>query len=161
MGRNRRIYMKYVETGVRGVIELYDDLAPETCDAIFGALSAPVSVQAVHAMFAGPEIMTGLPEEAQLFDPALLPPENQTCFPGAGECLWYYQAKGSMAGLPGELWEVGLFYAPGGRIFGPLGWTPCTIFGRMVENLDAFAAACADLRISGAKTLEMGRVQAD
>jgi hypothetical protein len=62
-----------------------------------------------------------------------------------------------MYGLTDELWEIGMFYAPGGRVFGPLGWTACTIFGRMTENLDGFAKACADLRISGAQTLEIGR----
>lgn len=63
-----------------------------------------------------------------------------------------------MYGLTEELWEIGMFYADGGRINGPLGWTPCNIFGRMTENLGAFAEECADIRISGVKTLEIGRV---
>ena len=81
----------------------------------------------------------------------------QTCFPAAGDCLWFYQGKNMMYGLSDELWEVGLFYADGGRIFGPLGWTPSNIFGRMTENLDAFAAECADIRLSGAKVIEVGQ----
>jgi hypothetical protein len=55
------------------------------------------------------------------------------------------------------LWEIGIFYGDGGRIFGPLGWTPCNIFGRVVEGLDAFAAECADIRVTGLKTLEIKR----
>ena len=48
-------------------------------------------------------------------------------------------------------------YAEGGRIFGRLGWTPCNIFGRMVEGLDALAAECAGIRVTGLKTIEIKR----
>lgn len=138
-------------------IELYWESAPITCETLWAALEGPVSIPAIHAMFAGPEIMMGLPENAQTFDPNAIPAENQTCFPAAGECLWFYQGKKAMKGLPDEFWEIGIFYDHGGRIFGPLGWTPCNMFGIITENLDEFAAACRDFRISGAKTLEIGR----
>ncbi|MBX6321456.1 MAG: DUF3830 family protein [Rhodospirillaceae bacterium] len=154
----RRLYFRFVDKGTQGLVRLHEDLAPRTCSALWQALETPVRIPALHAMFAGPEIMMGLPPEAQRFDPRALPPENQTCFPGPGDCLWFYQAKGMMKGLPGELWEIGLFYDEGGRIFGPLGWTPCTIFGRMVEGLDDFAEACRSLRIEGMQTIEIGRV---
>jgi hypothetical protein len=93
-----------------------------------------------------------------LFDPRGIPQENQTCFPVAGDCLWFYQAKSLMKGLSDELWEIGMFYGDGGRIFGPLGWTPCNIFGRMVEGLDAFAAECRKIRLEGVKTVELSRL---
>jgi hypothetical protein len=153
----RRLIFAFVESGAAGIVHLNTGLAPQTCAAIWGALEHPRRIRAVHAMFAGPEIMLGLPPEAQNFDPFLIPVENQTCFPAAGDCLWFYQAKGMMKGLTDELWEIGVFYAEGGRIFGPLGWTPCNIFGRIVEGLDAFAAACADIRLTGAKMLELRR----
>ena len=63
-----------------------------------------------------------------------------------------------MKGLADELWEIGMFYAEGGRIFGPLGWTPCNIFGRMVEGLDGFAAQCQRIRLDGVKLVEIGRM---
>jgi hypothetical protein len=153
----RTLTFAFVDSGVAGTIDLYDAAAPRTSAAIWQALAKPVRIPAMHAMFAGPEIMLGLPPEAQSFDPRSLPQENQTCFPVAGDCLWFYQAKGMMKGLTDELWEIGMFYADGGRIFGPLGWTPCNIFGKMVEGLDAFAAECAGIRVTGVKTIELRR----
>ena len=152
-----RVIFTFVESGAAGIVHLHNDLAPQTCAAIWGALERPRQIRAVHAMFAGPEIMLGLPPEAQNFDPRAIPVENQTCFPAAGDCLWFYQAKGMMKGLTDELWEVGVFYAEGSRIFGPLGWTPRNIFSRIVKGLDDFAAACADIRLTGAKMLELRR----
>ena len=154
---NRQIYLALVEDGIRAVCDLYWEHAPVTCETLWQATAEPIRETAVHAMFAGPEIMTGLPASAQTFDPTSIPTENQTCFPGRGELLWFYQGKNVMKGLTDELWEVGVFYDHGGRTFGPLGWTPCNMFGTVVENHDRFAAACRDIRISGAKTLEIGR----
>ncbi|QFU17513.1 DUF3830 family protein [Microvirga thermotolerans] len=154
----RNLYLKFVEKNVQGTIELYWENAPVTCETIWNALAKPVRMPAIHAMFAGPEIMTGLPPEAQTFDPLSIPAENQTCFPVAGEVLWFYQAKNLMKGMTDEFWEIGMFYGNGGRIFGPLGWTPCNIFGRMTEGLDAVAEACRSIRIEGMQTVEIGRV---
>jgi hypothetical protein len=153
----RTLKFTFVEAGVSGTVQLYEDNAPRTCAAIWEALAKPIRTPAMHAMFAGPEIMLGLPPEAQTFDPRGIPVENQTCFPVAGDCLWFYQAPGMMKGLSEELWEIGMFYGDGGRIFGPLGWTPCNIFGRMVEGLDTFADTCRDIRVRGIKTVEIAR----
>jgi hypothetical protein len=153
----RTLIFTFADTDIAGMVHLYDEAAPKTCEAIWQALAKPVRIPAMHAMFAGPEIMLGLPPEAQTFDPRAVPVENQTCFPVAGDCLWFYQAKGMMKGLTDELWEIGMFYADGGRIFGPLGWTPCNIFGRMVDGLAAFANACATIRLEGVKTVEIRR----
>ena len=158
MPNNRQLYAKFVETGASAVITLYDDNAPKTCQAIWDALSEPVQMPAIHAMFAGPEIMMGLPETAQTFDPEAIPAENQTCYPEAGEILWFYQGKNAMKGLPDELWEIGIFYGAGARINGPLGWTPCNMFGKITEGLDVFAKACGNTRVEGIKTVEIGRV---
>jgi hypothetical protein len=153
----KKLYFRFTENEIQGLVTLNEEYAPQTCSVLWEALKDPIRVQAMHAMFAGPEIMTGLPKSAQTFDPRAIPPENQTCYPSAGDCLWFYQGKNMMYGLTDELWEIGMFYANGGRINGPLGWTPCNIFGRMTDNLGAFAEACADIRISGVKTLEIGR----
>jgi hypothetical protein len=154
---NRQLYVLFVEAGTRAIITLYDRDAPVTSNTIWNALANPMTVPAIHAMFAGPEIMMGLPEQAQTFDPLSIPAENQTCFPEAGECLWFYQGKNVMKGLPEELWEFGIFYDAGARIHGPLGWTPCNLFGKITSDLDAFAAACRTTRTEGLKTVEIGR----
>lgn len=154
---SRGFFIEFTDTGKRWPIAPYADLAPVTVETLWTALEKPVSEIAVHAMFAGPEIMTGLTGEAQSFDPTAIPNENQTCFPAPGECLWFYQGRNAMKGLPDELWEIGIFYDSGGRTFGPLGWTPVNIFGRVSEDLDGFAEACRAIRLDGAKRILFGR----
>ncbi len=155
---NRKLYFEFLNEGTRSVVTLYDQNAPITCNTLWDALKEPVRMDAIHAMFAGPEIMMGLPQEAQTFDPTSIPSENQSCFPEAGECLWFYQGKNVMKGLPEELWEIGVFYDAGARIHGPLGWTPCNLFDRITEGLDDFAKACRGTRTHGIKTVEFGRI---
>lgn len=154
---DRSLYIKFVEAGVEGIITLYWETAPKTCAALWGALEKPMSVPASHAIFSGPEIMMGLPKENQTFDPLSLPPENQTVLPDPGELLWFYQPKNFFKIDPDEFWEIGMFYAAGGRTFGPTGWIPCTYFGRVTEGLDALAAQCRLIRKEGIKTVEIGR----
>jgi hypothetical protein len=77
--------------------------------------------------------------------------------PTAGDVIWYYQAPNLMAGLADEVWEIGLFYGNGGRIFGPLGWTPCNIIASVSDGLAAFAEACAAIRLSGARKVTLSR----
>jgi hypothetical protein len=153
----RGFFIEFVEAGKRWPIVPYADLAPVTCETLWKALEKPTDLTAFHAMFAGPEIMMGLDEPAQTFDPTSIPNENQTCFPAPGECLWFYQGRNMMKGLPDELWEIGIFYDSGGRTFGPLGWTPVNIFGRVSDDLDGFAKACSSIRIDGAKGVRFGR----
>jgi hypothetical protein len=153
----RRIYLRFVASGTQGLVDFYEEFAPVTCNTIWNALAKPIRVTVFHAMFAGPEIMTGLPPEAQTFDPTKIPSENQTVTPGKGEMLWYYQGKNVMKGLTDELWELGMFYDNGGRTFGPLGWTPVNILGIMREGIDAVAEESRGIRMTGAKEVEIGR----
>lgn len=136
---------------------LRDVHAPVSSATVWTALGRPVTMLATHAMFAGPEIMLNLPDEARTFAADEVPAENQQVIPSAGDVIWYYQAPNRMAGLTDEIWEIGLFYGSGGRIFGPLGWTPCNIIASVTEGLEEFATACADLRISGARKLTLSR----
>jgi len=78
--------------------------------------------------------------------------------PKTAEAIWSALAS-LMAGLDFELWEVGIFYGKGGRIFGPLGWTPCTIWASITSGLEEFAAACQETRTIGLKKLTIGRIE--
>lgn len=155
---DRKLYLSFVDADVKGIIDLYWQNAPKTCEAIWGALAKPIRVPASHAIFSGPEIMMGLPEEARNFDPLALPPENQTILPEIGELLWFYQPENFFKIDPSEFWEIGMFYGNGGRTFGPTGWISCTYFGRMNEGLEAVAEECARIRKEGIKTVELGRL---
>jgi hypothetical protein len=140
------------------VAELQETFAPVSSRTIWDALVTPVSMLATHAMFAGPEIMLNLPDEARTFNGTQVPAENQQVIPAAGDVIWYYQGPNQMAGLNDEVWEIGMFYGAGGRVFGPLGWTPCNIIASVKEGLAPFAQACAAIRIDGAKRLTLSRV---
>lgn len=154
----RRIFLEF-EGGPRAEATLLTDAAPQTAEALWGALTSPVTEDIMHAMYAGPEVMFGLPPHAQNFDPRSLPAENQQVIPAPGDLVWFFQPRELMAGLDFELWEVGIFYGKGGRIFGPLGWTPCTIWASITNGLDEFAAACQHTRIVGVRRLTIGRIQ--
>lgn len=154
---DRKIYLE-LDDGTRAIATLCTKEAPVTAAAIWDALATPVTEKIMHAMYAGPEVMFGLPESAQSFEPASLPPENQQVIPAAGDLIFYYQAPNAMAGLDFELWEVGIFYGKGGRIFGPSGWTPCSIFASITEGLAGFAAGCQQTRVSGVRNLTIGRL---
>ncbi|MBL8702825.1 MAG: DUF3830 family protein [Alphaproteobacteria bacterium] len=153
----KQLYLRFTKTKTQGLIDLYEENAPVTCATIWKALKKPIRVTVFHAMFAGPEIMTGLPKAAQTFDPTKVPIENQTVTPAKGEMLWYYQGKNVMKGLTDELWELGMFYDHGGRTFGPLGWTPVNILGIMRQGIDEVAEECRGIRLTGAKEVEIGR----
>ena len=153
----KKLYLKFVESGVTGILDVHWDVAPETCAAIWEALSTPIRVPASHAMYAGPEIMCGLPEANRTFDPLSLPPENQSVYGQPGDMLWFYQPKNFFRVDPSEFWEIGMFYSEGGRVFGPTGWIPVTFFARMTEGLDAIAEQCGLIRKEGVKTIEIGR----
>ncbi len=155
---DKKLYLKFVDANVQGTISMYWDVAPKTCEALWGALEKPIRWPASHAIFSGPEIMMGLPEANRNFDPTKLPAENQTIIPEVGELLWYYQPKNFFKIDPSEFWEIGLFYGVGGRTFGPTGWIPCTYFGRMTEGLEAIAEQCRTIRQTGVKVVELGRL---
>lgn len=155
---SKRLYLKFVEKNVIGKIDLYWDHAPVTTKTIWEALAKPITIEAMHGAYSGPEIMMGLPESAQTFDPRAIPNENQTVIPAVGELLWYYQAPNFFKGMPEEFWEIGMFYGEGGRTFGPTGWIPCNYFGRVTEGLEEIAACCRSIRREGVKMVEIGRL---
>ena len=81
---DRQLYAAFVDTGERAVITLYKRNAPVTCDTLWQALATPVRMTAIHAMFAGPEIMMGLPESAQDVRPQGHSTREPDLLPGGG-----------------------------------------------------------------------------
>lgn len=157
MSDRRQLFLEF-EGGPRAIATLLDEAAPVTCQTLWEVFATPVTMEAMHAIYAGPEIMVGLPEDRQTFNPEQIPFENQQVIPAPGDLMWYYQKPYQMGGLPFEYWEVGVFYAGGARTFGPLGWTPVNIWAHVDEGLAEFAAACSDMRRVGMKNLTIGRV---
>lgn len=152
----RGLYLTFLEANQRSEITMYWDVAPKTCAAIWEACATPFQWDASHAMFSGPEIMTGLPETHRNFDP--LDPAREPDHPARGGGIAVVlPAEELLQDRPSEFWEIGIFYAHGGRTFGPTGWIPCNYFGKITKGLDEFAAQCARIRREGVKRVEIGR----
>ncbi len=91
----KQVFLEY-ENGVRAVATLFEDLAPRTCEAMWGALEKPVTMQAMHAMYAGPEVMVGLPKRHRTSTPRRCRsrtsrscPHRVTCSgTGSVRCRW-------------------------------------------------------------------------
>ncbi|MBC7157929.1 MAG: DUF3830 family protein [Rhodobacteraceae bacterium] len=154
---DRSLYIAFPDDDVRAGVTLYWENAPVTCATLWDALATPFRAEVSHAIFSGPELMTGLPESHRSFDPRAIPVENQTVIPEAGELLWFYQPKNFFRIDPSEFWEIGFFYAHGGRTFGPTGWIPCNYFGKITSGLDEVATMARRVRREGVKTIEIGR----
>jgi hypothetical protein len=132
---------------------LLDEEAPLTSNAVWDAL--PLSGEAWHAKYASNEVYTLVPPFAAA-EPGF---ENTTVTPLPGDLLyWFFQAgqvpyrlreeRGLLA-LPGMI-DLAIFYRRNNLLLDPtFGFVPGNVFGTVVENFDAMAAACQDVWRSG------------
>ncbi|MFQ5741813.1 MAG: DUF3830 family protein [Acidobacteriota bacterium] len=154
----RKIRITFTEAGVSADARLLDEKAPRTCAAIWSQLKQPLEVGGTHAMWTGPEVSLQVPPPIALPDLRLIPPENQTVFPAKGALLWCYQPAYAFAGLPFELFDIGLFYDSQARIFLPMGWVPCNHFASLLGEWDSFGECCRRTRREGARQVRMQRL---
>ena len=156
---DKRFYLKFVEADVTGIITLYWDTAPKTCEALWGALEKPFQWKATHAIFSGPEIMMGLAGNASKFRSHRTAAREPD---GSARCrriAVVLPAQELLQDRPGRVLGNRHVLSFRGKVpSGPTGWIPCTYFGKMTENLDGIAEQCRLIRIEGAKTVEMGRL---
>lgn len=138
-------------------VRLLDDLAPRTCAAVWDAL--PHAGDVYHAKYARNEIYTLLPAFAE-HEP---PPENTTITPIPGD-LCYFSFTDTVLGNPGygygedtghaghqRVVDLALFYGRNNLLInGDAGWVPGTVWGTVVEGLDAMAEAAHHLWRGGA-----------
>lgn len=129
---------------------------------LWGFLGQQREVPAIHAMWTGPEISCPVPA-AMVTDSALrqpLPQENATITPQAGDLVLTYVPPFRSRGNPEPVFDLGFFYAPGGRMLFPAGWIAGSVVARCGHDvLPALAAACAAIRRSGACTIEFSRAE--
>jgi hypothetical protein len=156
--RNERLYIKFLESGALGEIELYWENAPITCDRIWNALATPITGEVNHHIYSGPGVSIGLNGTARNFDPLKVPRENQGVSPAAGELVWFYQPAHFFNAMPEECWEVAIFYEPGAHANSPAGVMPSNHFGRIVKGFPEIAKSCRAIRREGIKIAEFGRL---
>ncbi len=155
----RRLRLTFVESGVSAVAELLDDEAPVTCETLWTALATPMRAFGMHGRWVGAEVMIDMPASHRTFDGSNVPLENGTCFPAPGDLMWFHFPRHAWADVHDEIYEFGMVYGRDTRMFIPIGWTPGNRFGRIVENLEAFAATCKRVHREGWKEIEVRRIE--
>ncbi|MEU1475875.1 DUF3830 family protein [Streptomyces sp. NPDC005760] len=162
---DRHIEVSLAERGVHCTAKLLDERAPHTCATVWEAL--PLSGDVYHAKYARNEIYSLFPPFADREPPL----ENPTVTPIPGD-LCYFSFAGAELGTkaygydadvrPGtSVVDLALFYERNNLLLnGDVGWVPGTVWGQVVEGLDAMAEACNDLWRTGAagETLSFRRV---
>jgi hypothetical protein len=157
---SKRIQLTLVESGTSAVAELYEDDAPRTAGGMWQMLAQPYESSTLHGIFEGRKITLEPPAANRTFDAAAIPAENTTAYPVTGDLLFKYFAPRAVRGLPDGQWDVALIYGPEVILKNPLGIVAYNLWGRLTENLEAFAAECAQVRITGAKTIRLSRLAA-
>ena len=127
--------------------------APANVAFLTAYLSGPRSVPGLHAMWTGPEISCPIPPAhlAGADYATALPPENATLHPQPGDVVLAYVPARMWGGNPDPIFDIGLFYGPGARMFFPIGWLAGSVVAQVVpEDRAALAEACAHIRRHGA-----------
>ncbi len=143
--------------------ELLSTKAPLSAEFLWQLAAGRPEFEAMHAIWTGPELSCPLP--ASVLSASLaemsIPQENATSFPDLGDVVLAAVPAQSIKGLPpGNFFDIGLFYAPGGRLLMPFGWIMANVCGRVVaEDLDAFQTSIKTIRRNGACRLQIERVE--
>ena len=127
--------------------------APANVAFLLAYLASPRSIPGLHAMWTGPEISCPVPA-AHLAGAGFakaLPPENATLHPQPGDIVLAYVPARMWGGNPDPIFDIGLFYGPGARMFFPIGWLAGSVVAQVIpEDRAALAEACTKIRRSGA-----------
>lgn len=127
--------------------------APENVAFLLRYLQESRVVPGLHAMWTGPEISCPVPPAhlsgADWAQP--LPAENATLHPQPGDVVLAYVPARVWGGSPNPIFDIGLFYGPGARMFFPIGWLAGSVVAQVqAEDRAALAEACGRIRRSGA-----------
>lgn len=127
--------------------------APENTDFLRAYLASPRVVPGIHAMWTGPEISCPIPADqlAGADYARALPPENATLHPQPGDVVLAHVPARMWGGNPDPIFDIGLFYGPGARMFFPIGWLAGSVVAQVLpEDRAALAEACGRIRRAGA-----------
>jgi hypothetical protein len=147
----RRLRLTFLTEDVSALAELREEEAPETCEAVWAALS--VRGEAHHAIYSGSECVLLLPEIVRL------PPENATYDVSPGDVGFAWFQIGASWVVDREFSEICWFYDRDARPTMPEGPTPVNLFARVTEGAEAFYAVCRRMRREGVKPFSIERVE--
>lgn len=139
--------------GLSAQADLLPEKAPENVGFLRQYLAQPRVIPGLHAMWTGPEISCPIPT-AHLTSAAFaraLPPENATLHPQPGDVVLAYVPARMWGGSPDQIFDIGLFYGPGARMFFPIGWLAGSVVAQVrATDRAALAEACGRIRRAGA-----------
>lgn len=138
-----RLQLLFPSEGVSAVGTLLVDEAPRTCEAILAAL--PIEGDLVHGIWSGPEVYLPIAPTIRVTA------ENQVVGLVPGDIGYYYLAGRTLEGWPNDFAEVLFGYDRGARPTMPSGPVAVNLFGRVTDNLEAFARTCARAQREGVK----------
>jgi hypothetical protein len=140
------IVFRFLDEGVQASARLLRGQAPETCEAVLGAL--PASGLARHGVYSGSEVYLVLP---MLLGP---PREHATTIVGPGDVGFLTVEKGSGYRIEESYSEVCWFYDLDATPSMPEGPIAVNVFARL-SDADAFFAVCRRMRVEGAKNVDI------
>ena len=145
---DEEIVFRFVDENVAASARLLREQATETCRAVLEAL--PAAGQARHGIYSGSEVYLILPG---VFEP---PREHATTIVGPGDVAFLTVEKGSGYGIDETYSEICWFYDLDATPSMPEGPIAVSIFARLYDA-DAFFGVCRDMRLEGAKRIEIAR----
>lgn len=157
----RRIELTFPASGVSAVATLFDEDAPDVCNAMWAALEVPIEGEVTHAMASGEEVMLNLPEANRRFDPTTVPAQNATIHPRPGDILWTYLPPYYMKDYQTGLWDFIVVYGQAvltSREVGPL---ICSRWAHIEDGLAPFAQEAARAFTDGRQPFHVRRLSDD
>jgi hypothetical protein len=163
--------MLFELSGTQAIAEMYDDVVPNTCDAIWNIL--PVEGMSIHANWASREIMLHLHGDKILRLPPEGPPRGTTA---PGDIIYFWRSPQMSRGkqraygseFQRELSEFAIFYgdpSAGGLAASDPARTGegdlqvSTLFARFIDIPTEFARKCEEIRHDGLKSLVVKRLE--
>ncbi len=132
---------------------LLEDKAPLSAEFLWQLALNRSTFEAIHAIWTGPELSCPLPASVlpASLSQCTIPEENATSFPEPGEVVLASMPARSIKGLPpGNFFDIGLFYGPGGRLLMPFGWIKANVCAKVVaDDLEPFQASMNTIRRNG------------
>jgi len=159
----RQIRFTEENSGLQSTCDLLDSKAPSSAEFLWQLAKAKPSIEAMHAIWTGPELSCPLPAGIlpEKLGQMVVPQENATSFPEPGEVVLAHIPNGSVKGLPpGNFFDIGIFYGPGGRLLMPFGWIKANVCARIMDADMKNARSCIEtIRRNGVCRLSIHPVE--
>ena len=154
----RQISLTLPDHNATGAATILVDEAPLAGELLWSILASPFTGAAVHAMYAGPAVLTAIPSRNGEPRGGQIPVENETDAPAPGDLLLLPPDPTATGEETSDGVTLAIFYGDQGRPLTPRGWVPGVRVATIGEGLDDIRAACGEIRFTGVTEIRLGRV---